>query len=369
MKPILIYELSFILSFFSKKYDLEEIDLKHFGYFINDTENEDQLTCLFALKQEGVSSSQTYLGKKAMPWNDISTEEYNFCVSRLAKNMTHKEKIYTVIMLIELCRANSSFYLDRLSFVKEIALGLNLDSLTFSLLQKLALTSKTDKIKKDKDKNIVVIRKADLAENPKAAKLDDPDSFTPLFAFVYLHEEKLFLFKPFENDQKINFASIDIDKLYPLNEGDIVSVMGKIMSFNEVFRLYYNYSTFYPLYIEQTETTPLVNFHPKSNVLNIKGCSVPEDGVSFYIPVLNWIDNYLRTKPKEITLNVQLDYFNTTSSKFIFEMLKRLEKYKTKDIKLVVNWFFVNGDEDLEEAGLVYSDVVDIPFAFIPQEY
>jgi hypothetical protein len=369
MKPILIYELSFILSFFSKKYDIETINLKHFDFFLEDPENEEQLVSLFTFRDNEKQDSPSYSSKKVLPWDDISIEEYNFCLSRLSKNMVYKEKIYTIIMLIELCHSNNSFYLDRLSFVKKTSQGLGLSSSTFSVLEKLAFTSGSDKNKKNAEKHIVIIRRADLIEPPKNfTESNSQNVLAPIFSFVYIYEEKLFLVKTFEEKTKINSAPIEINKLYPMNEGDILSVSGKLLSFNELFRLYYSYSTFYPLYIEPTETTPFINFHPKNNILDIKGCSVPEDGIGFYLPVLSWIENYLLTNPKEITLNIQLDYFNTTSSKFIFEMLRRLESYNTDEIKLIVNWFFIDGDEDLEEAGLVYSDVVRIPFSLIPQE-
>lgn len=368
MKPILIYELSFILSFFSKQYNIETINLKHFDFFLEDTENEEQLVSLFTLRDNENKDSFSYGGRKVLPWNDISIEEYDFCLSRLSKNMIYKEKIYTIIMLLELCHSSNSFYPDRLNFVKKASKSLGVANSTFSILEKLAQVTKKDKNKKNEEKNTVIIRRADLLETPKNfTESNNQHSFAPLFIFVYIYEEKLFLIKTFEEKTKINSVPIEINKLYPMNEGDILSVSGKFLSFNELFRLYYRYSTFYPLYIEATETTPSINFHSKNNILDIKGCSVPEDGVGFYLPVLSWLENYLLTNPKEITLNIQLDYFNTTSSKFIFEMLRRLESYNNDEIKLIVNWFFMEGDEDLEEAGLVYSDVVRIPFSLIPQ--
>jgi hypothetical protein len=366
MKPILIYELSFILSFFSRQYDIETINLKHFDFFLEDPQSEEQLISLFKLNKS--TDIISHGSENILPWNDISIEEYNFCVSRLSKNMVYKEKIYTIIMLMELCHNNNSFYLDRLSFVKKTSQSLGVSNSTFQILEKLAQASENNKNKRNGEKNIVTIRKSDLTEKSKnLAESVCQNAFAPIFTFVYIYEEKLFLLKTFEDKAKINSVQIEPNKLYPMNVGDILSIAGKVMSFNELFRLYYKYSVFYPLHIESTEATPLINFHPKSNVLDIKGCSVPEDCVTLYIPVLNWVDNYLLTKPEEITLNIQLDYFNTTSSKFIFELLKKLERYQTDNIKLSVNWFYSPGDEDLEEAGQIYSDVINIPFSLIPQ--
>jgi hypothetical protein len=129
---------------------------------------------------------------------------------------------------------------------------------------------------------------------------------------------------------------------------------------------YFNCSQFRPLKIAATETTPEVHFDALKNNLEITGCCVPENGMEFYSKLYRWLDNYLITKPEAIKVNIRLDYFNTTSSKCILDFLFRLQKYKTDAVDLQINWFFQHGDEDLEEAGLNYSEIVKVPFALIP---
>jgi hypothetical protein len=322
MNPISIYELSFIFSFFSRQYGIRTVNLKHLNLFLDDPKKKEQLTSLFTLKQNDLSTTGNPDNKKVLPWKDISAEEYDFCVSRLAKNMVYKEKIYAVTMLTQLC-------------MKE-------------------------------EENIITLKQCDIIKpSSNVIDISSMNTSSPILSFAYVYEERLFLVKTYVDKGKINGVSIEPDKLYPMKEGDILTVIGKLMSFNEMFHLYYTNSSFPPLYIVATETTPLINFHSIINVLEIKGCSIPENSACFYFPILKWLNNYLLTKPEEVIMNVRLDYFNASSSKFIFEMLIRLKNYKTDEIKLQVNWYY--SDEDIEEAGRIYSDIMNIPFSLISQ--
>jgi hypothetical protein len=55
-----------------------------------------------------------------------------------------------------------------------------------------------------------------------------------------------------------------------------------------------------------------------------------------------------------------LEYFNTASSKLILDVLSALEDIK--DMKIL--WYFHEDDEDMEEAGQEFSELVEIPFEF-----
>ena len=70
----------------------------------------------------------------------------------------------------------------------------------------------------------------------------------------------------------------------------------------------------------------------------------------------------LRVPKKPLVFNFKMDYFNTSSSKYILEILLKLEEIHEKSDNVLVKWFFSEGDDDMEEAGEDYSDLVEIPF-------
>ena len=82
-----------------------------------------------------------------------------------------------------------------------------------------------------------------------------------------------------------------------------------------------------PLKIEPTHKTPKVYLDPSKNEFELSGRSIPEDSVGFYRHILDWIDEYAKSPIPRTDFKFELEYFNTSSSKNILELLKKLEKY------------------------------------------
>ena len=81
--------------------------------------------------------------------------------------------------------------------------------------------------------------------------------------------------------------------------------------------------------------------------------------MDFYRPVLDWTHCLEAETP--LTVVVQLEYFNTSSSKCLLDLFKRLETSSEVSIK----WHFDADDEDMLEAGEDYDHIVSVPFTFI----
>lgn len=117
-----------------------------------------------------------------------------------------------------------------------------------------------------------------------------------------------------------------------------------------------------PLHIEQTDDSPEVILDKEGNRFEISGKSLPEDVVDFYRPVLNWLEGY-RNKPNPRTDFVfKLFYFNTASSKLILDILMILEEMVEEGHDILVRWISLVSDEDMQEAGREYEEMVDVPF-------
>ncbi len=116
--------------------------------------------------------------------------------------------------------------------------------------------------------------------------------------------------------------------------------------------------------IQGTDDTPAVTLDVnKSNPhLEISGRSLPEDVVAFYDPILEWLDDYAEEPLKKTIFNFKLEYFNTASSKLILDILLKLEDMYDDGKDVLARWHFPDDDEDMEEAGEEYADIVEIPF-------
>ena len=114
--------------------------------------------------------------------------------------------------------------------------------------------------------------------------------------------------------------------------------------------------------IKGTEDTPNVILDAAENVLEISGRSLPEDVSSFYGPILNWLVDYMKTPNAKTVFNFKLVYFNTASSKLILDILMKLEDLHKKGNDVLIKWYFPEDDEDMQEAGNEYADIVEVPF-------
>jgi hypothetical protein len=116
------------------------------------------------------------------------------------------------------------------------------------------------------------------------------------------------------------------------------------------------------LRIEPADDTPLVIFDKQNKHFEISGKSMPEDVIRFYGPVLDWLNVY-RTEPLDQTvMDFKLIYFNTASSKLILDILMILEEIQEEGHEILIRWHSVKNDEDMEEAGEEYSEMVDLKF-------
>jgi len=122
------------------------------------------------------------------------------------------------------------------------------------------------------------------------------------------------------------------------------------------------------LIIEGSPKTPSVKFDVEGT-LEIKGRSIPENSIEFYKPMVDWLDTY-STKSKPVTnVNIQLEYFNTSSSKCILDVFKKLEGiHKSGSSQIVINWHYEEDDEDMLEAGEDYQAIISVPFKMVQVE-
>lgn len=119
------------------------------------------------------------------------------------------------------------------------------------------------------------------------------------------------------------------------------------------------------LVIEGTNKTPKVTFTAEGK-LEISGKSIPENSIEFYQQLYSWLDNYAQSPAASTELKIQLEYFNTSSSKCLLDIFRKLEAIKKEGRSaMVVYWHYEAEDEDMEEAGQDYDYLIDLPFQLI----
>lgn len=120
-----------------------------------------------------------------------------------------------------------------------------------------------------------------------------------------------------------------------------------------------------PLDIKATNDTPRVLLDPDNNLFEISGRSLPEDVVSFYQPILDWLDDYILKPLPKTEFVFKYIYFNTATSKLVQDILIKLEQLQESGHEVQVIWYYEQDDEDMLDLGMEFKDNVNIPFEII----
>ncbi|MFN8255469.1 MAG: DUF1987 domain-containing protein [Bacteroidales bacterium] len=122
------------------------------------------------------------------------------------------------------------------------------------------------------------------------------------------------------------------------------------------------------LLVGASSKTPLIHLDAGRGIIELKGRSTPEDIDKVYLPVLAWIDNYLKNPNQITTVNFHFEYFNSSTTKVLMKLINRLVvSHKQGITSLIVNWLYF--DEDMLEYGEDFQDLTGIEFNFIESDY
>jgi len=106
--------------------------------------------------------------------------------------------------------------------------------------------------------------------------------------------------------------------------------------------------------IKSTRNTPYIHLDKENCLLEIKGMSYPEHPEYFYKPVIEEINGCLHyLQDEDVTINIILEMMNSTSQKYILFMIK---DFVNSPNNIIVNWYYEEDDEDMEEEGMVFQD-------------
>lgn len=111
-----------------------------------------------------------------------------------------------------------------------------------------------------------------------------------------------------------------------------------------------------------THSTPDVNFDFSARRLVLKGEAYPENAAAFFRPLLEAVDAWLQdsavlTGP--VVVHVALSYFNSSSTKLLFEFFDCLNRFALTGKPCHLHWYYDAEDDISEEFGQELS--LDFP--------
>ncbi len=120
-------------------------------------------------------------------------------------------------------------------------------------------------------------------------------------------------------------------------------------------------SSNHKLFIPGTDETPEVNLSLEEGVCKMSGRSLPENAFDFYKPILDWLKDEIKSVRHQVELTLEFDYFNSSSGRYLYELLTTLERSPNKQYFSVI-WNVEKDDELMLEKGEELKSLLDINF-------
>ncbi|MFO7853297.1 MAG: DUF1987 domain-containing protein [Bacteroidota bacterium] len=131
------------------------------------------------------------------------------------------------------------------------------------------------------------------------------------------------------------------------------------------------------LYIPPSEVMPEITLSHKDNIFRIRGCSRPENVREMYEPVLTWLSDYKKklitgrsiyTENNPLIFQLYLEYFNSSTVKFLFDIIMIMKSLEEEGIPIAIHWFYDPEDPDSREAGEDLAGLAEIGFKYIERQ-
>jgi hypothetical protein len=111
---------------------------------------------------------------------------------------------------------------------------------------------------------------------------------------------------------------------------------------------------------EELKNCPVISYYPETNILEISGRSIPENPELIFRRLDEWITAHFEENASLI-VNILLEYINSGSSKYLYQILKRLTGYGHTGKQVKIKWLYEEDDEAMLELGEHYRDTAGIP--------
>lgn len=120
------------------------------------------------------------------------------------------------------------------------------------------------------------------------------------------------------------------------------------------------------LHLPATDKTPEVLFDRDGGMFEMCGCSIHENAEGFFRPLLEMVEDYARRPAPVTRVKLAMTYFNSSSSKYLLDLLKLLDEIHISGAAVVgLEWHYDQNDLDMEEAGGDYKDLLEMPVTLV----
>ena len=107
---------------------------------------------------------------------------------------------------------------------------------------------------------------------------------------------------------------------------------------------------------EKATSTPYVLIDEKKSYMKLEGRCFHENVAEFFKEVNNWLDVYLATDFGTFTFDCAINYFNSSTTKLLLNMLFKMDKHASEENQIIVNWITTEDNEIMIECGEDFAE-------------
>ncbi|MFN4854972.1 MAG: DUF1987 domain-containing protein [Bacteroidota bacterium] len=116
---------------------------------------------------------------------------------------------------------------------------------------------------------------------------------------------------------------------------------------------------------EATEDSPGIVLDHEKGFIRFSGRSIPNDADKIYGPVIFWMKQYITQPAQLTTLECELDYFNTSSQKYLADVFKMVNRLYLDGKAVQCIWMYRDDDEDMMHIGEQFEYLLDFKITFV----
>lgn len=117
--------------------------------------------------------------------------------------------------------------------------------------------------------------------------------------------------------------------------------------------------------LKQTALTPKIDFNADNGRMSICGNSVFFDKNNYWEDAIFWYKTYVLNPKHKTVLNIELEYFNSISAKFLYYFLKLNKYIIQKGLILQINWAVFSDDQDMLDIVQIMKKETGLPIEIL----
>jgi len=121
----------------------------------------------------------------------------------------------------------------------------------------------------------------------------------------------------------------------------------------------------HPIHLIPSEDEPEIILDKAKNILKFSGTSIPEDPEKLFRPVMNWVNQYLKSPNPKTSIEFMMEYYNSSTARFFVEMLEKFEELNDRTGSVSIIWKCRKDDVVMVERGEDLKAIINLPFKFI----